>query len=34
MEAFAQDEKSHTMQVEIVAASWTFAQSDKKSDNN
>jgi hypothetical protein len=32
VEAFAQEQKSHPVQVEIVAASWTFAERGQKSD--
>jgi hypothetical protein len=34
MEAFSQHEKRHSMEMEIVATSWAFAQCDEKSDDD
>lgn len=32
VKTFTQNQKSHAVKMEIVAASWTFAQGDQKSD--
>ena len=34
MEAFAQEQKSHPVHMEIVAASWAFTRCGQKSDND
>jgi len=34
VEAFAQGQKGHSVQMKVVAASWAFAKSEQKSDDD